>query len=69
MERSRSNSRSNTKNSTKSKLSFYLVLFYQILLQWEELLYTKVNYNVQASITSNENLTLLCFHGVIQDGV
>ena len=47
MERSRSNSRSNMKNSAKKgKLPYYLLLFYQSLLKWEELLYTTVNYNV-----------------------
>ena len=69
-ERSRSNSGSNMKNSAKKgKLPYYLLLFYQSLLKWEELLCTKVNYNVLASFMSNENLTMLCFHGGIQDGI
>ena len=29
------------------KLRFYLLLFYQSLQKWEEVLYTKVNYNVR----------------------
>ena len=65
LERSRSNSRSNTKNSEKKgKLRYYLLLFYQSLLEWEEALYTKVNYNVWASIISNKN-RLYCVSMVI----
>ena len=53
----------------KRQMPYYLLLFYQSLLKWEELVYTTVNYNVKTSNMSNENLTMLCFHGGIQDGV
>ena len=57
------------KKCKKDNLRYYHLLFHQNLQEWEEVLYTKVNYNVKALIISNKNLTKLCFHGDIQDGV
>ena len=34
------------KKGKKGKLPYYLLLFYQSLLKWDEVLYTKVNNNV-----------------------
>ena len=69
MERSRSNSRSNTKNSAKKAncpiIFFILPKFTKmgrIIIQQSKLQCIGSNY-------FNENLTMLCFHGDIQDGV
>ena len=55
MERSRSNSKSNMKNIERRQI---VLLSFNILPKWEEVLYTKVNYSVLASIISNKNVTI-----------